>query len=58
MGVTAERVASLAEDVPGRYLYLTLLSPGMAGALLVEASGSKGASRSSGTHTPFFSIGR
>jgi hypothetical protein len=40
---TAERVAALAEDAPGGYLYfalLTLVARG-AGARLVEASGSK-----------------
>jgi len=38
---TAERVAALAEDAPGGYLYFALLVARVAGALLVEASGSK-----------------
>ena len=40
-GWTAERAAALAEDVPGGYLYFALLVARVAGALLVEASGSK-----------------
>ena len=38
---TAERAAALAEDVPGGYLYFALLVARVAGAMLVEASGSK-----------------
>ena len=38
---TAERVAALAEDAPGGYLYFALLVVRMAGALLVEASDSR-----------------
>jgi hypothetical protein len=38
---TAERVAALAEDAPGGYLYFALLVARVAGAMLVEASGSK-----------------
>jgi hypothetical protein len=33
--------AALAEDVPGGYLYFALLVARVAGAMLVEASGSK-----------------
>ena len=40
-GWTAERVAALAEDAPGGYLYVALLVAKVAGALLLEASGSK-----------------
>jgi hypothetical protein len=40
-GWTAERAAVLAEDVPGGYLYFALLVARVAGALVVEASGSK-----------------
>jgi hypothetical protein len=40
-GWTAERAAALAEDVPGGYLYFALLVARVAGAMLVEASGSK-----------------
>jgi hypothetical protein len=39
-GWTAERAAALAEDVPGGYLYFALLAARVAGAMLVEASGS------------------
>ena len=38
---TAERVAALAEDAPGGYLYFAVLVARVAGAMLVEASGSK-----------------
>jgi hypothetical protein len=34
-----ERVAALAEDAPGGYLYFAFLVARVAGALLVEASG-------------------
>jgi hypothetical protein len=40
-GWTAQRAAALAEDVPGGYLYFVLLVARVAGAMLVEASGSK-----------------
>ena len=40
-GWTAQRAAALAEDVPGGYMYFALLVARVAGALLVEASGSK-----------------
>jgi hypothetical protein len=40
-GWTAERAAALAEDVSGGYLYVALLVARVAGAMLVEASGSK-----------------
>ena len=38
---TAERIAALAEDAPGGYLYFAFLVARVEGALLVEASGSK-----------------
>ena len=40
-GWTAQRAAQLAEDSPGGYLYFALLVARVAGAMLVEASGSK-----------------
>ena len=40
-GWTAERAAALAEDVPGGYMYFTLLVARVAGAMLEEACGSK-----------------
>ena len=40
-GWTAERIAALAEDAPGGYLYFAFLVARVTGALLVEASGSK-----------------
>ena len=36
-----QRAAALAEDAPGGYLYFALLVARVAGAMLVEASGSK-----------------
>ena len=40
-GWSAERAAAVAEDVPGGYLCFALLVARVAGAMLVEASGSK-----------------
>jgi hypothetical protein len=40
-GWTAERVAALAEDAPGGYMYFSLLVARVAGALLADACGSK-----------------
>ena len=40
-GWTAERTVALAEDAPGGYLYFSFLVARVAGALLVEACGSR-----------------
>ena len=40
-GWTAQRAAALAEDAPGGYLYFSFLVARVAGALLVQACGSK-----------------